>query len=273
MTRAQQPTTRERSKTLLNKPIVALIVACLLSGCSVTLLADLNESAASDVIVTLSQSDIAARKDPDPNKEDRYTVSVANDDVALALTALRNAGVPNQTAPGVLASLGESALVPTRNAEHARLVAGTSGELETSLTKISGVLSARVHLAVPERSAFDLPNKNQQAASASVLIRHRGATPPLAVEDVQRLVSGAVSGLRPEAVAVVMHPVVLAPMDKEQAMSRIGPLSVSRSSMRPLKLLLLGIAALNVALLAAVLFLWGKLRSVRTATHRTEGAP
>ena len=95
--------------------------------------------------------------------------------------------------PGILQSLGAGSMVPSRLAEHARLLSGISGELEQSLQAVDGVVSARVHLAAPERARSTTPSRRKP--SASVLIRHRGAAPPLATSDVQRLVAGAVPGL------------------------------------------------------------------------------
>src|SRR6185436_18217123 len=102
----------------------------------------------------------------------------------------------------ILEALGKGSVVPSRAAEHARVVTGTGDELERSLRGLDGVLSARVHLGVPAHDPLALEEK-APVATASVLIRHRGATPPIAAGEVQRLVSGAVSGLAPDQVSVV----------------------------------------------------------------------
>jgi type III secretory pathway lipoprotein EscJ len=90
----------------------------------------------------------------------------------------------------VLDALGKGSLVPSRLAEHVKVVTGTSGDLERSLRAIDGVVSARVHLAVPVRDPLTL-GAQAPPATASVLIRHQGPTPPLAAFDVQRLRKGA----------------------------------------------------------------------------------
>lgn len=233
----------------------------LLAGCSVPLVEGLEEAAAAEVVVALSGADIGATKEPDPNNENRHRVTVASDDVASALLALDEVGLPNRGGVGVLAALGDGSLVPSRGAERARLLVGTAGELEQSLREVSGVLSARVHLAVPENDP--LAGEAPLPPSAAVLLRHSGATPPLAADDVRRLVAGAVAGLRPEGVAVVMHPVALGRHDSEGRLARLGPLSVARSSLAPLRWSFVLVAALNAVLVLGLVFAWLRLRQVQ----------
>jgi type III secretion protein J len=163
---------------------------------------------------------------------------------------------------GVLDSLGDSGLIASRQTEHARLVIGTAGELERSLRDVAGVLSARVHLAVPSSDPLT-PGAEKAPPSASVLVRHRGTSPPLSPSEVQRLVAGAVSGLEESRVAVVMHPVVSPPREASDTLVQMGPLSVSRSSMVSLRWLIAAAAGLNAVLLGALLFVWSRLRRMR----------
>jgi type III secretion protein J len=160
-------------------------------------------------------------------------------------------------------------MVPSRLSEQAKLVTGTSGELERSLLSLDGVVSARVHLAVPPRDPLAL-GENPAPPSASVLLRHRGATPPIAAGDVQRLVAGAVPGLAPEHVSVVLS---LAPplgRPKERELSRVGPLTLARSSVNPLRWIIGAAVALNILLLAVVLALWTRMRRTESLATGTK---
>jgi type III secretion protein J len=238
----------------------ALGLACLgAAGCTVPIVAGLDESDASQVVVALEQSGVASEKDRDPDKEGAYRVTVARDDAGAALAVLAEQGLPPPTAPGVLEALGKGSMVPSRVAEHARVITGTSDELERSLRGLDGVLSARVHLGVPGRDPLDLDEK-APTATASVLLRHRGATPPLTASEVQRLVAGAVPGLLPEGVSVVMLPAAPRPRPPDRQLARLGPLTVTHASLFALRGII-GIAALlNAALLACVVGLWLRLR-------------
>lgn len=261
------------SRQWLSNATVALRFAVVLlcfSGCTVPLVEGLEERSASEVVVALTEQGIAATKERDPVSEGRYRVAVASEDVSVALAVMNRAGLPQRSTRGVLESLGDNSLVPSRAVERARWLAGTSGELEQSLLEVSGVLSARVHLAVAERDP--LSADEPVPASASVLLRHQGATPPLLADDVRRLVAGAVSGLRPEAVAVVLQPVVTAAVDQDGTVTHFGPLSMARSSASTLRWFLVAMGLLNLALVIGLLSLWLRLRRSRLSVTASRTA-
>jgi type III secretory pathway lipoprotein EscJ len=97
-------------------------------------------------------------------------------------------------------------------------------------------------------------------ATASVLIRHRGPTPPIAAQEVQRLVAGAIPGLAPEQVSVVMVPAPPRGRPPERQLARLGPLTVTHASLFALRSMIGVVVLLNAALLACVVGLWGRLR-------------
>jgi len=244
-----------------------LVLGCLVvSGCSVPVVAGLDDGDASQVVVALGQSGVPAEKDRDPNKEGTYRVVVARDDASTALAVLVEAGLPPRQSPGILEALGKGSLVPSRAAEHARVVTGTGDELERSLRGLDGVLSARVHLGVPAHDPLALDEK-APLATASVLIRHRGATPPVAVGEVQRLVAGAVPGLSPDQVSVVMLSSPAHARPAEQQLARLGPLTVTRASLVALRAVIGVAILLNAALLACVIGLWARLRKAEQHLH------
>jgi type III secretion protein J len=190
---------------------------------------------------------------------------VARDDASAAASVLSQEGLPSRSRPGVLDALGESSIVPSRTAEHAKLVAGTAGELERSLRGIDGILSARVHLAMPLADPLGLEPDETRQASASVLLRHRGATPPIAAAEVQRLIAGAVEGLSHERVSVVVASVPAPPRPPERELARFGPLTVSRTSMLPLRLMVGGVLAVFALLFGVLVALWSKSKKSEAA--------
>jgi type III secretion protein J len=242
-----------------------------LVGCSVPVASGLLDEDANQVIVALERSGIAARKEADPEAEARFRVNVAQTDASDAVAILAQESLPPAKAPGVLDTLGESGIVPSRAAEHARLIAGTAGELERSLRAVDGVLSARVHLAVPELDPLSSDEAPLQP-TASVLMRHRGATPPIAPGEVQRLVAGAVPGLLPAQVNVVLTSIPRFGARPGRELARLGPIAVTRGSMLPLKIVVGTAAALNVLLLGLMLALWARMRRAEHALREARAA-
>jgi len=238
-----------------------LLILLLATGCAVPVAAALDEPDANRVIVALDQSGIDATKEVDPVTEGKFRVTVARDDVGRALATLREEELPRPKARGVLDAADRGQLVPSQAAEHAQLVAGLGGELEKTLGGIDGVLAARVHLNLPVRDA--LRDGPPPKATASVLIEHRGTTPPLALESIQRLVAGGAPGVVPADVAVVFVPRPARAGGGRTDLAHVGPITVARGSMNTLKGAFAGLAVLVLALAAATLALWSKTARMR----------
>jgi flagellar M-ring protein FliF len=86
--------------------------------------------------------------------------------------------------------------------EHVNYRRALEGELARTISTISEVASARVHIAMPQPSLF---TTRDQAAKASVVLKLRNNRPllPSTVAAITGLVSASVESLRPEAVVIV----------------------------------------------------------------------
>jgi flagellar M-ring protein FliF len=74
------------------------------------------------------------------------------------------------------------------------------GELARSIRSINTIDDARVHLVIPDQQVFA---RNNQTPSASVILKSRVKLERGQVAAIQHLVAAAVSGLTPDAVAIV----------------------------------------------------------------------
>lgn len=253
----------------MRRAVMALIPVAL-GGCSVPVAGNLDESDANQAVALLARGGVGADKERDPEHEGHFRVSVAKGEASTAIGFLAQENLPPKASPGVLEALGQGGVVPSRLAEHARWTTGVAGDLERSLRGLEGVLSARVHLAVPAHDGLT-SEETSEKPSASVLVRHRGATPPVAAGEVQRLVAGAVPGLLPEHVNVVMatspanHPA-------SQDLLRFGPITVTQGSGMALRGLAAGIVLLNLVLLSGLLLLWARLRRSEVALAEARAA-
>ncbi len=236
----------------------ACLLALMLGACSVPVARSLEEADANRIVVALQNGGVAASKEMDGSEGSGWSVLVARDQASQAVSILAAESLPPAHTPGVLEALGEGALVPSIAAEQARFVAGTAGELERSLRSIDRVLTARVHLAIPPADPMADPSL-VRPPSASVLLRYRGATPPIAASEVQRLVAGAVAGLDPGQVSVVESSSPSRP-NTDRDLTRVGPLVLSRSSTRPFKWLIASTLVSVCGLLAIALWSWRRSR-------------
>jgi len=244
-----------------------VFLATSMTACSVPVAGALEERDANLVANALIRSGIDASKESDPASEGRYRIMVASDDAAPAIATLRDHDLPPRHAPGVVDSMGKGSLVPSPTAEHASFVTGVAGDLERTLSTVDGVLGSRVHLSIPVPSP--LSDKPADKPTASVLIKYAGAHPPIAEADVRRLIAGAVANLAPDSVTIVMVGRPAAAAVPDRPLAHFGPISVTRSSALWLRLHLGVTLVFLLGLVAAVLYLWARLR--RTADPSASG--
>jgi type III secretion protein J len=256
---------RKSPQGALRGACATLAALVVLSACTVPVVADLDDGEANRIVAALSANGILADKAAEPGGTGHFRIEVPRDDATRAVSVLSEEGLPAERTRGVLDALGEHSLVPSRTAEHERLLAGIAGDLEHTLGSVDGVLSARVHLAVPRPDP--LSSEAPAPASASVLIRHRSGHIPLGETDVRRLVSGAVPGLLPERVAVVDLAVPL-PTPRNDLV-RVGPASMTREAAAKVRLLIAATAFGNMFLVSSVVVLWMRLRRLRPGLERS----
>jgi type III secretion protein J len=244
--------------------LVLVLLAPALPACAVPVAGNLDDLEANRVFVALDHSSIDATKELDPTAEGKWRVTVSRDDLPHALTVMREEELPRRDPPGVIDSIGKGSLVPSEAAEHAQLVAGIAGELERSLDGVDGVLSARVHLNVPVPTTFRPSGSldlSPPRGTASVLLEHRGVTPPLSADSVQRLIAGGVAGMLATDVVVVMIPKTALPTPYGDPLAHVGPITVARTSMRKLQAALVTLVGLVAILAAVTLVLYSRLRA------------
>jgi type III secretion protein J len=245
------------------RPVFAALLLAT-AACEVPVAAGLDEGDANRIVVALDHAEIEAGKEIDPSAEGKFRVLVARDDVSRALVAMRDEELPRPRPRGVLDAIDKSALVPSPQAEHAQMVAGLAGDLERTLEGVDGVLCARVHLNLP--AAEPLRDGPAARATASVLLEHRGSTPPLTPEAVQRLVAGGVGGLTAADVNVIAVSRAAPALTHERQLARVGPIAVARGSSRTLQVALAGLIALVAALCVTILALYARLGRARAET-------
>jgi type III secretion protein J len=243
----------------------------LLSACSVPVAGALDEAQANRVVVALDRAGVGAEKEADPSAEGRFRVMVERDEAPRAIAAMREEELPAPNAPGLLEAMGKGSLIPSQLTEHAQFVSGLSGELERTLTGIEGVLTARVHLSLPENDP--LHEGPRSKATASVLLKHRGANPPIEALEVKRLVAGAAPGLLPDDVAVVMVSRPAPVVAGDRSLAKLGPITTTQASMRILRAAIAMALVVDLALVATVLALWSRLRKLRAGLDEAAQAP
>lgn len=249
---------------------LALLLAALASACTAQVASELDEPEANRIVLALERGGIAAKKESEGGGAGKLRVTVAEDDVGPALARLDSEGLLRASGSSAAAE-GEPSALEGLVASRARAAQGAAHQLRRSLESVDGVVSARVHVGAPDRDAF---SRAEQPATASVLLEHRGAEPPLAVDAVQRLVAGGFPGLAPERVSVVLvaRPAGALP-GAEATFARVGPLVVARGSQTATRLTFGALLLVIAAFAATTLALATRLAATRRRQAMPEARP
>ena len=239
-----------------------VLLALLLTGaCSVELQHDLDEQEANQIVALLFESGVSADKERAAAGEG-WTVIVSRADHADAWTTMRAAGFPRRRLQDVEQLYTRSALLPSPGEEHTRLYVAKGVHLEESLRGLAGVKDARVHLNVPRTPKVLMPGVAQAKPKASVLVTKRLGT-TFDPGDAAALVAGAVDGLEPSAVSVVVTHAPSSVPSTRAGFAPLGPFRVAPDTQSPLRALLVVLTIAVGGLASALLFLLVRLRRQR----------
>ena len=244
---------------------MAYIVLCVafLQACSVELYTGLDQRQANEMVAVLTRQGIPAKRQP--SKDGTMTVLVQETSFAEAVAILDESGLPKQE----FATLGDvfqrDGLVSSPIEERAAMIYGLSQELSQTISDIDGVLSARVHLVLPENDPL---RQRLVPSSASVFIRHRD-TSAMAdlIPQVKMLVANGISGLTYDNVSIVLVPVAATEPgsnDAAPAFKAFFGLWLHPQSLIPAASVFIGLIALVAALGGRLAYLQFRQRGIYT---------
>lgn len=180
---------------------LAVAVIALLSACKAELYTGLNEREANEMVAALLSAGIPASKS---GSGEQMVVFVDNARFSDAMTLLDERGLPAQTYANMGDVFKKEGLVSSPTEERARMTYALSEELSRTIALIDGVLSARIHVVLPEA---DMLGRDVKPSSASVFVRYAAGTN---VQDyapqIKLLVANSIEGLLYDNITVVMVP-------------------------------------------------------------------
>lgn len=185
----------------------ALLMALLLAGCKVELYSNLNQQEANEMLAVLMKHNIDASKTH--GKKESIILLVDEAQVGMAVDILKQNGYPSQSFSDMGDVFKKEGLISSPLEERARYIYAISQDLGFTLSKLDGVLSARVHVVLPDA---DKLGKVLRPSSAAVFIKHRKEVDvESSIPKIKMLVNNSIEGLDYDKISVALFPSVVLP--------------------------------------------------------------
>ncbi len=182
---------------------IVCLVTFLLLGCKVELYSGLDEREGNEMLAILLDNNIPSEKLVDKDKV--VTIMVNSPDVSRSVKVLSSLGFPKEKYSSIGDIFPKDGLISSPTEERARYTYSMSQELSSTLSMIDGVVTARVHVVLPQEQ--DSLTDVNYPSSASVFIKY---TPELElaglVPKVKTLVANSIEGLSLEKITVSLFP-------------------------------------------------------------------
>jgi type III secretion system YscJ/HrcJ family lipoprotein len=225
--------------------------ALLAAGCHTAVLHDRDEQDSNTAVAVLQDQGIMAAKAADNAENGTWKVTVPRRDATRALAVLQAYHMLESAAPAQDDGCGKK-LFTSPLEERACVLKGLQRDIARTLKSVSGIVSARVLVALPEEELFDKPRGEVKASVTLEYLPDPSGRPPLREDEVRGIVANGVNDLKPESVQVVMKPILLVRLQRTYDFVAFGPIVVATPSVAAFKVLTGGVVAIVLALGASL---------------------
>ena len=192
---------RRRVSSAVRRCLLLAAAALLLAGCNMTeLYSQLDEQEGNEMLALLLQHDISSRKRA--AKDNMVSLEVNSHKIPEAMELLRKNGYPRDKFSTFKDLFNSDKLIATPYEDRTRYTYGLSQELADTLSRVDGVMTARVHLVLPAQD-----DDEAGTASAAVFIKHN---PSYDMDEhipkIKSVVASGIESIDYEAVNVALFP-------------------------------------------------------------------
>lgn len=230
----------------------------VLAACNQDVYSDLTEAEANHMLAELISHGVNATKTS--KGKEGFTISVDSSEMLKALAVLKDAGFPRSSRDSIGKVFQKSGIMSSPFEERVRYIYALGEEVAQTISNIDGVVTARVHIVLPDAPQLGQPVK---PSSAAVFIKYRpGVDIEYFVPQIRRLVSSSIEGLDYSAVTVVLDeamPTKAEPPSAAGDTTMVFGLSIKTADLSLFWTIVWSVIAVIVLLVAALVggaFLW-----------------
>lgn len=199
-------------KKLILFPLL-LLSLFVLQSCeeSRSIVTDVSERDANEIIVFLASKNIAASKVPakssgpgGASSGTAYSIMVGSKQMTDAMAILNQNGLPRRKATDLLTLFQKQGLMSSDKEETIRYQAGLAESIASIIALIDGVIDAKVQIAFPPATTSD--DAPKEKTTASVYVKHQGILDDPnshLITNIKRIVSASVNNLDINDVTVI----------------------------------------------------------------------
>jgi type III secretion protein J len=220
----------------------------------------LTEDQANEVLVVLQQNGVDASKVLEPGEHPTWAISVPSQMAAKSWKVMKDHDLPRAPQQGFSETFGKGSLIPTATEEKALYMNALCNELGETIRRIDGVITARVHLVLPEEQLVQEATPAENRPKAAVLIKYRlnsNGEVPYRDDAIRNLVANSIQKLDPKDVVIIgteVNEPATAGANSVTSYTQFGPIKLANESVMPFKIAAV-VALAIIALLAVGLIL------------------
>lgn len=249
-------------KPIYNIVLLAVFTMTVASCNRVDLYTNLDEQDANEIQAILLRQGIDC--DKTVGKDQTWGLQIDKNQLVAAIEILKGYGYPKTKFANMGEIFKKEGLVSSPQEDRIRFIYALSEEVAETISQIDGVVSARVHIVLPENDPL---SEYFQPSSASVFVKYRqDMSIQQFIHPIKQLVINSIEGLNYEKVSVVPFatPVVSA---APRSFSRIMGIEMDAAYAARFRMLFYGlIFFLVVLMIAGGYLLWQKTRPKHKAT-------
>lgn len=254
-----------RSRPVPLRTTALALSLVLLAGCGGTpLYSNLQEQQANEITAALLEANIHATKQIADPKAGSWSVEVARSDFPMAMQVADSRGLPRQHHPSFCEVFKKEGFASSATEERGRYLCSLQEELARTVSRIPGVVDARVHIALPERDP--LGNEGKPSSVSVAIYQQPGIN--LSDRDVglKLMLKDGIEGLDDVNKVTIQYFTMPAP---SRSVGNTGFMPASLASLDPL-LIAIVVAVLGFLAVLAFLLKGRSKPAAKAAEHTLE---